>query len=165
MEFPDYVLDIVRKATEDNKGDIDKAVEVAEAKIRKLKDYDKIVSKLIHNGIRGLVHDFRHSANTRMRKQAGDYTKPPKVQEGTCKAVNKAIESHYDYYIAGTTLGEVFGEDLPRIVDSERAIGEGHFFNVRLGEALISAKVPETKRVKQVISNRRLNQIWQSCKT
>ena len=71
----------------------------------------------------------------------------------------RAEISSYLYNIAGTSLGEVLGKDLLDLADIEDNRAEGHVFNSRVLRRL-SDVVPENKKVKSAISEKKLNALF-----
>jgi hypothetical protein len=161
IEFPDSVHRIVKRAVAKHPGDgdLDKAVDMAEAQIRRLRAFEDIVGGLVRKGVAQLVHDARHSQNISIRKEAGEYGQPAKVSVGTSAAVTRAATSVYDYYIDGTRLGSVFGRDLLRVADEQQAVAEGHSFNARLCRKL-KPLVADDKQVEQVVKPARLKALF-----
>ena len=163
MTFPKEVYDIVDQAVDANKGDIDGAVKSAERSIRKLECFEAIVSELVSNAIRELIHRNRHEKNVIARKASGHYGQQAKVVVGKSEKVSKAAEIGYDYFIAGMTLGFMLGSQLPAAAAAERAKKEGSARNERLLMLLIPI-VPAEKRVQEAVSKRKLLAIWQQAK-
>jgi hypothetical protein len=159
MEYPENVLEVVKKAANRYPRDINKACNVAEKGVRNLPDFDNFSGVLIHNAVRELVGDFRHTMNRQIKNAAGVYGQKPKVVSGSSKSVQRAYESVYEYRIAGTVLGDVLGEELGDILDGERARADGHLFNVRICSRLID-KVPSKKRVRDAVQERTLQKIF-----
>jgi hypothetical protein len=162
MEFPESVYNSVDLCARKWGDDIDKGVTALEASLRRRKDFDEIAKGLLRDACRDLIHDRRHAINKQIKNQNGTYDKEPKVATGG-RSGNKAAESYYDYYIGGSTLGLLCGEDLEEIAEHEEAIAEGHNFNARLCRKL-RALVTDGKCVKEVLSHSRLKKIFQQCK-
>jgi len=153
-------LQIVRVAVEKHPENIEDAIKQAEHDIRKLPSFAKLVSDLVRSAIGDLVYDARHQITTSIKQAACEYGGPAKVVVGASKSVNTAALSVYLFCIAGTTLGNLRGEQLAGIIESERAIRDGHDFNVRLCERLLTL-VPKKKRVRDVVSEKKLRGIFQ----
>lgn len=162
MEIPENVLRIVEEMAAKYPADIPKAIERAEKDIRSLPEFDELVSMLVRNTVQELVYDARHRANTRMRREAGDYGGQAKVVSGNSACLGRVCVSVYSYHIAGTKLGLVKGADLEAIAESERAIASGHLFNVRLCSKL-KGLVPADKCVQEVVSEKKLRALFKSC--
>ena len=159
MEFPKSVEAIVDRAAKKFPSDISKAIDQADKEIRKLPEFDELVSMLIRKAVAQLIYDARHSVTNQIKRDSGMYGGPAKVIAGLSKSVNRVAESIYAIRIAGTMLGELFGRDLPGIADSEMAIGHGHLFNARLCQRL-AALVPEDKRVQEAVKEKKLQAIF-----
>lgn len=155
-DFPNSVVNAVETATEKHPNDIPAAVEMAVIKIKQLPEYNDLVDRLVTNAVRDMIYDVRHVANVRMKRQTGYYGKPAKVKPGDTPTVNLVYESVYNYHIAGTTLGELKGADLPALRESEHAIAEGHRFNSELLAWLVDQKIPEDKKVCEAVPAKRL---------
>lgn len=151
LDYPKSVLNIAKIAADRFPNDIPQAVEEAEQAIRDLPEFDSLVSQLIHSAIQGLVYECRHRSNVELKKQAGLYGGPPKVNPTGSEAVARVYKSCYDYCIASTTLGELRGKDLSKIRDNELEVANGHLFNVALLEWLESRGVKGEKRVRDVV--------------
>jgi hypothetical protein len=158
VQFPESVLEVVAEAARKYASDIPKAVEEAEFMVRKLPEFSGLVRLLVRGAVQDLVYEARHQDNVRMRRAAGDYGGPAKV-DAAAPGVVGAHESLYLYRIAGTTLGLIKGADLKGIAESERRVAEGHAFNAALCEAL-AALVPEDKRVEEAVLEKRLRGIF-----
>jgi hypothetical protein len=149
------ILEIVKAAAEHHPGDIPSAVDEAEMAIRDLPDFEALISALLRSAIQELVYDARHALNTRIKRDAGYYGGPAKVN-GTSDGVQKVYESVYRYCIGSTTLGELKGEDIPEIVEGEKAKAQGHQFNAELLEWLEAQGVKGEKRVREVVPEKKL---------
>ncbi|MHC4278448.1 MAG: hypothetical protein ACYSTI_14195 [Planctomycetota bacterium] len=162
MEYPETVYSAVDRAVRRWGDDIDKAVNWLNLSLRRRKDFDDLLDGLLQDACRDLIHDRRHTINVKIRNQNGHYDKRPKVQTGG-GAGQRAAESYYDYYIGGSTLGLLQGDELEEIADHEEAIAEGHTFNARLCRKLRKI-VSDGKLVKDAVSESRLRKIFRECK-
>lgn len=160
MEFPSSVTAIINSAAAKYPSDINRAVTIAERLIRRLPEFDELVSMLVRDSILGKIHDARHCANIRMKRDAGAYGGPAKVVSGLSDAVNRVAESvYYNFAIDGKALGNIMGDELKRIAGDERAKSDGHMFNYRLCQRL-AAMVPEGKRVRDAVTEKKLKSIF-----
>jgi hypothetical protein len=155
MQWPASVLDIATKSARKHADDIDAAVVAAEKAIRKLDEFGELIDALITDAIRQMVYEARHASNTAMKRQAGVYGQPAKVQAGTSEAVQKLYSSVYQMRIAGTMLGLIRGSELPSLAETERSIASGHTLNAVLIESLIGL-VGDDKTVQQCVSEKKL---------
>lgn len=160
MALPESVLRIVRKAAEDHPGDIERAVSQAVQEVRKLKDYQNFVDNLVRHCIKEQVHEARHKANVRIKHNAKHYQRTYRTSPSSGAAVEGVYRSVYEFRIAGTTLGELRGSDLRGIAENERALAGGHQFRARLCEWLIERKVPDDKKVREVVSEKELVKVF-----
>ena len=156
MQIPESVKAVVQQACEQHPEDISAAVDTAEQLVHALPEYKSIVRGLIRNCIQELVYDARHVANVATKRNGGYYGGPGKVMVGKSESVQQVYQSVYAYYIAGTTLGELLGKDIPSVREHERSIANGHLFNVRLLEWLESQGVRGDKKVREVVPEKKL---------
>jgi hypothetical protein len=126
----DDIQSISKAAAERHPDDIEKAVDDAVERIRKLKEFPKLVDELVRSAVRHVVSDCRHTANVAMKLAAGEYGGPAKVTAG--KATDRVAQNYYAYFIGGRTLGSITGDELEDIAASEANRAKGHEFNSRL---------------------------------
>lgn len=157
VEPRENIMAILRQAAE-KYPDVPNALKWARPRIVGLPEFEEQVSDIITHCLREWLYDIRHEANSKMRKDAAH--SQMKTNLGESKSVQEVAEQLFAYRIAGTLLGLVMGEDLPGIVESESAKAEGHSFNARLA-TLLMPMVPKGKAVEQVISGRKLWEIFQ----
>ena len=164
MEMPKEVLDLAAEIAVKYGADIEKATDALDRAIRKLPEFEDLTENLLRMAEQELIYDARHQANIRTRLENGGYGGPAKVVSGDSEAVKRVAQSVYAYAIAGTMLGMVLGDQLPDIAASEAARAEGHAFNARLCERL-AGMVPKGKRVREVVSEKRLQSIFREVET
>lgn len=160
MEFPQNVLRVVEKAVEKHPTDIEAAVTQAERAVRKLDEFSELVDTLVRHAIQELVYDCRHHMNVATKNQNGEYDNPAKVTSAASSAVQRAADSVYLFKIAGTILGDLTGKELPVVAANETAVASGHAFNAWICNKL-SPLVPEDKRVRDAVSEKKLRSIFQ----
>lgn len=153
MDFPASIRNAVAGACRKHPDDVPAAIDVAEKAIRKLPDFDTFVALMIHHSIQEMVYDDRHRFNGQLHKNAGA---DPKVIVGNSEAVLGVYGSIYAYHVAGKTLGELLGSELPTVRATEQAIASGHLFNVALLEWVESQGVGDEQRVKDAIPEKKL---------
>lgn len=161
MQYREGVIAACKAAAEEFPDDIESAVGKAFSKIQRAKNYLEFADQLVMEAVRSCVYDCRHAANVQMRKQNGSYGGPAKVESSKSKSVQSVSASLYAYFIAGRTLGNILGEELPSIAEAEEQRAEGHRFNANLCRAL-APLVAEGKTVQQCVKQRKLKQIWDS---
>lgn len=159
VEFPQEVIDIVKQAALQHKDDIDEAHQCAERGVRGLKNFAELQELLVSDSIRELVYQSRHTENVRLRREAGQYGSPSRVDVANSEAVHQVNSSVYDYFIAGISLGMILGKELAGIAEREGKIAEGHQFNQRLCEAL-ARMVPEESRVRDAVPEKKLRNLF-----
>lgn len=160
MELPKSVLAIVKKAADKYPTDIPKALDMADRAVRKLPEFDELVSNLVRHSIQDLIYEYRHTVSRQVKRDAGSYKVKPKVIVGKSKGVNAAARrSLFLLPIAGTILGRVLGKDLIGIANHEQEKANGSAVNARLCFRLAEV-VPKNKFVDEAISKRRLHTIF-----
>jgi len=159
MEMPEDVLNAVRESCEEYPDDLDKALGAAKKAVRGLPDFKKLIDLLVDDSIQDLVYSFRHQANVAYRNSMGRPEGLPKVVSGASAAVNAAATSVYQYFIAGTTLGQVMGSQLEAIAGSEQSMADTHSFHARLCRRLVQI-VPKSKMVREAVKEKRLERIF-----
>ncbi len=159
MSLPESVMSIAIAAVKRHGDDITAAVDEAETKIRKLKEFSEVVDALVHDAVQRLVYQLRGQSNQAVRRQSGVYGQPAKVRVGASESVAVAEASYLSYYIGGRTLGGILGSELLSIAESETAVAAGHQFNAELCRQL-AAIVPQNKSVAEVVSERRLRNLF-----
>lgn len=88
---------------------------------------------------------------------------PKPILAANCKA-SKILQEAAGLYmmcIGGVRLGDVKGNELPGLIEKERAFVAGHAKNLLLFESLLPL-VPEDKTVRQSVTVNKLNELWQS---
>lgn len=154
-KIPEPVIRTVERIASQHPNDILTAVEESVAEVKRLPDYKKYVNDLVRDAIQDQVYACRHASNVSMKKQNGEYGGQHKVN-GASVAVERIYESHYNYRIAGKTLGEIIGNEIESLIETEQAIASGHKFNAALLCWVRSQGVSGDKKVKDVVSERKL---------
>ena len=161
MPYPDEVLRIARDASRKYPDDIDTATNVAEREVRRLDCFADLVDQLVRSTVRALICDYRHHDNRILRKARGQYGGPAKVVSGDSKAVQQIAMTVYEHRIAGMTLGNLLGEQLLPIANSEATRADGHKFNAILCRKL-SVLVDAQERVRDVVPESKLVEIFRA---
>ncbi len=161
--FPEPVLVAVKVATAANPGDISKATQEAEIAIRKLYTDKQLGEIFITSAIQELVYERRHQDNRDIKRAIGAYDSTRKVKQEESQAVQRVFESVYEYRIAGTILGDLLGEQLLPIADSEEAIANGHMANGTLLRKL-RPMVRNGCKVRDEVSVRKLVNVFKQVK-
>ena len=156
MRYPTEVIEAVDAAIAAHAGGVAEAVEAAVAAVRALPDYRSFVNGLVHNAVMSLVHDRRHQANTKIKREMGFYGGPPKVETATSAGVAAAAESVYQYRVAGRVLGDLLGGELAPLADAEEGRGRGCLVNAAVLRWCAAQRVPEGEAVRDHVSERRL---------
>jgi hypothetical protein len=157
-DIPAPILDAVRRAILQHPDDLNAMVECAIREAKETTEYKGYRESLAARAIRGLVYDERHRANVSIRRAAGGYGGPAKVN----RAESLSVQSVYAYSIAGRSLGQLYGRDLPNIIESEASIADGHLFNVRLCKRL-KELVGDEQQVQEAVKESRLRRIFKEC--
>lgn len=159
MEYAESLLEVVSKAASQHPDDIDKAVDCAAKAVRKLPEFPEWVDQLVNGQLRNMIHDARHSANTRLRRDAGEYGGPAKVGLSTGAVAEAARSVYMHYAIGGRSLGMILGSELVSLAAAEQEKAQGHQFNVRLCQKLVEI-VPADKRVSDVLTEGKLKKLF-----
>lgn len=131
LRWPDWLQKLVDNADNKYPSDRKKAVEWLFTQVTQHEEYETIVNDLIKNCLQELIYDARHKRDTAMKYDEGYYRSKPNTTYGT--AADPVYKMIYEYRINGTTLGDVIvGEESMSIAAKERAIANGHMFNVKL---------------------------------
>ncbi len=154
----DQILEIIQKRANAHPNDIEASVQLAVREIRRLKNFDSLIERILTVAVRRMIHDFRSTENRRIRKANGDYGGPAKVKPSGGTA--EIAQSVFAYFIAGMTLGQIRGEQLEEIAAGEAARAEGHDFNARLCRRLRNV-VKDGQTVQQAVSETKLKRIFQ----
>lgn len=160
-KIPQEVHDIARQCAEKHKQDVRAAIDAAYDKVRNLDDFDEFVQSLVYGAISDLVYDCRHQSARAMKINAGAYGGAAKVTAGSSGSVQRTYDSLYNYRIAGTVLGCLYGRDLADIAKSEAEKASGHRFNAGLC-AKLATMVPDDKRVHDVVSEKTLGNLFRN---
>jgi hypothetical protein len=156
MDPRERLGECIDAAIESCGGDLPTAIEKAEESLRGLGD-DSVDEILWCRGVAEFIYDARHHANTSIRS-SGSRPADPKVIAGASSTVSE-VGREYLYAIAGRYLGDLLGEELGAIADSEDAVAEGHRFNSRLLRKLMPL-VGEGKTVKQAVTAKQLKRVF-----
>ena len=154
-DIPAPILDAVRRAIAEHPDDLDEMIACAVRQATQTAEYRSFREALAARAIRDLVYDERHKTSRQIRRENGAYGGPAKVD----RSASRAVQSVYDYFIAGLSLGMILGEQLGGIAEKERAIAEGHQFNARLCERL-RPLVKDGERVRDAVKEAKLRLIF-----
>jgi hypothetical protein len=160
MDYPESVLEAVHDAAAEHGDDLEQATDCAVAKVRGLKEFPTLVDQFVKTAVQELLYRDRHQTNVAIRRQGGQYGAAAKVSPAGSAAVRRVFQSYFDYCVGGKQLGQVLGEELAGLAAGERERAGGHQFNARLLERLQTV-VPEGKRVRDVVSNRKLGKLFE----
>lgn len=161
MIFPDVVLKIVEEAVHKSPDNVDKSVEEAEKKIRKLATFNSIANTLITEAIQDLVYAQRSKDNRAIRKSTGYSGGKAKVIVGQSPSVQKVYSTVYEYRIAGQTLGHLMGEQLLPLSKAQKNVSESHAAMSKLLE-LLHPLVPTGKSVMEKVSQVKLRGLFKT---
>lgn len=134
------VADVIADAAKRHPGSVTKATDAAEAAIRGVKGFRDVLPDLVKHAVKERIYDLRHKENLEQR-QSG-------FEEG----------SPYNYFLAGTVLGRLRGDQLADLASDEDEAASGHAFNARICRELAKL-VPDGKTVRQVVSEGQLQAI------
>ena len=160
-DFAESLTQIIADVSDKHADDIDAAVDECERRVKRLADFADFTGELIRQALREQIYDCRHRANTEQRKASGFYGGAAKVMAAASEIVQSVAseKSLFDYFVAGTTLGRMTGEQLRATAESEATKAEGHQFNATLCSTLAEI-VPEGKTVRECVKETRLKTIF-----
>ncbi len=159
MTVPEEIVNAVRKSDSLNPSSAEDAIADATERVQALKSYKRMVGDLVGRAIREIVYDMRHDANVKIKNECGEYFNETKVDIGNSDAVNRVEMSFYLYRIAGTSLGDLLGEQLIPLAQIEDNRASGHIFNARLLR-LAAERVSPKSSVKSQITEDQLREIF-----
>ncbi len=151
------ITGIVERSVKKYPDNTDKATEMAKRQIKELPEYEEFIEDLFHRNIRALVENHRGQHNHNVRVRNGFYGGPAKVK--ITEAVLDVHKGLFLYHLAGRTLGMLFGHELDDIANQEESRANTHGFHASLARKL-RPLVPDNKRVQDVVSHKKLQQIW-----
>lgn len=159
--YPESVSKIVSTSVAKYRDDIDKAIDQAKGRICLLPEYDELLDQLLTDAVRYLVLNKRHTLNIAVNRAAGVYSQStaPKDVSALNRAATEAV-NYFNYFIAGRTLGDVSGVELPDLADGEHEKGVGCFRNESILRALVPL-VKGDKTVRQAVKPKQLEAIFQ----
>lgn len=155
-DISDFVAVTCREADERFPDDADAAVAYAAQQITQHERYNELVSHLFRSAVLAAVHDARHWRNRQMKRERGLYGPPAKVTVVDNPVVARAKQSIYAYRLGGMQIGDLTGDRLDSIHNQEEAAARGHLFHVKLIEWLRRNGVTGDVRVRDVISESKL---------
>lgn len=157
----DEIQKIAYEEAKKHADNIDAATDAAVRRVSRLAAYEEYIEDLVRQAIRGRVCDCRHAMNVAMRAENNGFGGPAKVTAGV--ATNSVAMSVYTYMIDGRTLGQIRGDELEEIAESEAARAHGHQFNVKLCRKLMD-RVAADKLVCECVKEKELRKIFQEIK-
>lgn len=164
MIYPKWVLEITKKFALKHGSDIELAVRSALEAAKERPEFKDLVETLVYNAVRELIYQARHESTVQAKNNAGFYGQPAKVKLGDSEVINQMYGDLYDnFYIAGTQLGLLKGEQLEGIATSEANIAQGHRFNSLLCLELRKL-VPNGKSVKDAVPLKKLQGVFRKVK-
>lgn len=160
MNLPESVTAVIAECAEKHLDSVEAAVAEATGRIRRLKDFDDAVAEFVRHSIQERIYDIRHKSSLEVKRAAGGYGQPAKVNRGDSEVLREISEDRYiNYCIGGMTLGNLTGRELDQVRAQEASARDGHDFNVRLIDRL-RPLVGDEKRVRDVISARKMKAIF-----
>jgi hypothetical protein len=151
MQIPPTVIQAARDAEARFPSDLDAATDAAVVAVQAHPDYPTFVDTLVRERVRDIVHQVRHEKNKQIKRELKQYGQPAKVDFSKSVVVQESAQSVYDYRLGGTLLGDLTGDGLSRVIESEAAAARGHQFHVALGRWLQKRGVTGDKRVRDVV--------------
>jgi hypothetical protein len=160
MEMPEYVLEIAKEEALRHSETKPAARQVL-ARLRRRPGFDELRDTLLMHAVEHVVSEARHQHSVKLRKDAGVYGQPSALVQAmanspSVRAVNSSL---YTYFIGGSILGLLTGEQLTPLADALQAQADGVLFNVRLLRRLATV-VHGHQTVQAVVSPRRLRAMF-----
>lgn len=159
-EHSSTIRTVAAEASERNLSDIEAATDDALSQLRSLPWFEAYVDTLVRDAIRREVCEARHRMSTAIKRSAGQYGGPPKVNVGQSNIV-KAVATAclFNMPFDGRTLGELKGEELPELAEKERNYSRGYANRASLLERL-SSIVPPKKMVQRAVKEETVRDMW-----
>lgn len=161
MQLPQSVIKAAQAADAAHPTDVNAATDAALAVIQALPEFGQLVGLLVREAVQGEIYAARHRTNVQIKREQGLYGQPPKVVVGRSADIDRIYESVYNVRIGGTVLGELTGDAIPALRAGELASAAGHQYNAALLAWLESQGVRGDKRVRDVVSEKRLKKAMQ----
>lgn len=161
MQLPQSVIKAAQAADAAHPTDVNAATDAALAAIRALPEYGDLVNLLVYNAVQQEIYTARHRTTTQIKREQGLYGQPAKVVVGRSADVDRIYESVYNIRIGGTILGELTGDAIPGLRAGELASASGHQLNAAILSWLESQGVRGDKKVRDVVSEKRLKAAYQ----
>jgi hypothetical protein len=146
--------------------DIPRATQALMEASQKLAGFKGYIDRMIFLFFREIINDVRHEANVKLKRDAGVFGGPPKVNLGASPAIQqtyKEVKAWYEFCIAGRYLGAIRGGDLLGLAEIEMNQSMGHKVNGLLLRRL-SAIVPADKRVRDVVPEAKIASLYRAAK-
>lgn len=161
MQFPSEVEEIINRVVTQHPADIPAATQAAVVQVKELACYPELREACLYSALQQLIWEARRAANRKTKSQNKDYTHagPAKVNPANSRSVQAICGSLYDYYIAGTTLGLLRGDQLEGVAVQEETIAQGRLFNARLCRRLMKL-VPAKETVQDAVKEPKLRKVW-----
>ena len=160
MQLPENVVATVRAVCLANRESLDDQIAKSIKAVRDLDDFEDFAQRLIDGMIQEAVYDERHRINYKPPRNVKEYGLPSPVagkqHKMANRMLNEAFVGGYSHYIAGTTLGNITGDQIDGIVASEEAISATHHGLANVLRWCKSRGVVGEKRVRDVIKERDL---------
>jgi hypothetical protein len=158
MNTKEVLRDCIAAAVAKHPSDMEAAIDEAARSVRAIGD-DTIDAFLWRRGLAEQVYDLRHSQNRDLR---GSFMpSDPKVIAGNSETTSRVglALAEYDKRIAGYTLGDLLGEQLIPLAETEDAIAAGHKENATLLR-MLRPMVKDGKSVRECVSVRKLRAVF-----
>ncbi len=156
----DKVLEIVKEVESHYPDDCHGATMAAIRRVERLKEFPELVDFFVYRAVQRMVHEIRHTYNTKMKKEAGEYGKPGKVNVGKSKTVQAMYEkSAYMYRIDGRTIGSLLGEELIPLAIKQEMMGRGGIANAMLRNLKKRNQVPDGTLVRVALPEHKVGKM------
>lgn len=163
-DLMDAVRCVIARVVEESPDDTERAVKLANRRVRRMRHYDQFVDGLVFRAIQDMVGECVSARNRRIKKSTGHYeVKNRRKVDQSNRSVREAYEELFSYHMGGRELRYIRGEEFCAIAEQEARTAEGYHFRERL--ALRLAKlVPEGKTVREALTGQQLQAEFERAK-
>ncbi len=131
METPDWLRQLAVVAVAAHPADIAVATDRLLARARRHPDFAALADAMIRDTLLHLIHDVRHQQTVKA-KQPEPYLGKAKVERSRCDDLDDIYDRMRNYYINGTVLAFIKGEDMEELAQNEESLAGGHLLNARV---------------------------------
>jgi len=150
---------IMWECVEKHADSLDDGVEAALSKVKKLDCFEELSDLFCSKFLRVSMGGMRHEINMEIKRAAGGFYAPAKVNPAKSKIMQKIFRNAMQYQINGTILGKLRGEQLLGLAAGMEKQAGGYLFNATLLRD-VAKHVKGVKTVEQSLSVKKLQKIF-----